>query len=153
MKNFLSKLSLVAALGFLCLAAPAVHAQTATQQSATHADAAQLVQTSATSAATLTLTPPSGQSVYVTGIEITNCAGSSAVTAAAVTSVTTTNLGGAAWTVGSGVAAGLCQPSPSAGTFGIPLKAAAPGTAVTVVLPTFATNQIVRVSVYYYFAP
>lgn len=152
MKNFLSKLSLVAALGFLCLAAPAVHAQTITQQINSHADAAQFVSTSATTATTITITPPAGQSVYVTGVEITNCAGASAVSAAAVTSITTTNLGGASWTLGSGVSAGLCQPSPSAGTFGLPLKSAAPGTAVTIVLPSFATNQTVRVSAYYYFA-
>ena len=152
MKNFLSKLSLVAALGLLCLAAPAVHAQTATQQSATHPDAAQLVQTTVTSAATLTLTPPSGQSVYVTAVDISNCAGASAVTAAAPTSVTTTNLGGATWQVGSGVTAGLCTLS-ATGVFALPLKSAAPGTAVTFVEPTFATNQTVRLTVYYYFAP
>lgn len=121
-----------------------------TQQQPTHLDAASTLGTSAASAATITITPPAGQYVYITNVEITNCAGGTAVTAAAPTSVTTTNLGGAAWTVGSGVTAGLCQPSPVNGPLPTALKAAAPGV-VTIVLPTFATNQTVRVSAYGYF--
>lgn len=142
-----------ALLAALLLAPAAAFAQTAVQQSPTRLDAAQFVQSSTTSAATITITPPAGQYVYVTNVEITNCAGATAVTAAAVTSVTTTNLGGAAWTLGSGTTAGACQPSPINGPFALPLKSSSPGTAATVVLPTFATNQTVRVSVYYYFAP
>lgn len=126
---------------------------TLTQQSPTKLDTAGLVSTSATSASTITITPPSSNSVYVTNVEITNCAGGTAVTAAAPTTVTTTNLGGAAWTVGSGVTAGLCQPSPINGPFPMALKSAQPGLAVTLVLPTFATNQTIRVTAYYYFAP
>ena len=125
---------------------------TPTQQSATDLQAATVVGTSVTSASTITIAAVSNMYFYVTGIEITNCAGSSAVTAAAVTSVTTTNLGGAAWTVGSGATAGLCQPSPVNMPLGRPIKSAVPGTAVTFVLPTFATNQTVRVSVYGYYA-
>ncbi len=126
-------------------------AQTRTQQDPQRLDAAQMVATSATSAATITITPPAGQSVYITNVEVTNCAGGTAVTAATPTSLTTTNLNGAAWTIGSGVTAGLCQPSPINGPFPLALKSAQPGVAVTFVLPTFATNQTVRVSVYYYF--
>jgi hypothetical protein len=147
MKNLISALVVACAL----IAAPAF-AQQATQQSATRADAANLVQTSATSAATITITPPSGQYVYLTGLDITNCAGSSAVSAAAVTTISTTNLGGVAWTIGSGVAAGLCQPAPT-GPFSLPLKSTTAGSAATIVLPTFATNQTIRVNAYYYFAP
>jgi|SRR5581483_2763271 len=147
-KNFLSLLA--AALYALALAGVAV-AQTRTQQDPQMLNSAQQVATSATSAATITITPPAGQSVYITNVEVTNCAGSSAVTAAAVTSLTTTNLNGAAWTIGSGATAGLCQPSPINGPFPLALKSAQPGVAVTFVLPTFATNQTVRVSVYYYF--
>lgn len=144
--------SIVAALAALLVASEA-SAQQTTQQSPSNLTAATLVQTSASSAATITITPPGGTSVYITNFEITNCAGGTAVTAAAPTTVTTTNLGGAAWTVGSGVTAGLCQPSPAVGSFSSGFKSAVPGTAVTIVLPTFATNQTVRVSVYYYFAP
>ena len=126
---------------------------TLTQQSPTKLDAAGLVSTSATSAATITITPPASQNVYITNVEIANCAGAAAVVAAAVTTISTTNLNGAAWTVGSGVAAGLCQPSPANTSFPLALKSATPGTAVTFVLPAFATNQTLRVSAYYYYAP
>lgn len=130
--------------------APTVPGASGVQQNGARLDASQLVGTSASTGATITLTALAGQYIYVTGVEITNCAGASAVTAAAVTSVTTTNLGGATWTVGSGATAGLCQPSPAAGLFAMPLKSTIPGTNVTLVLPTFATNQTVRVSAYYY---
>lgn len=110
--------------------------------------------TSATSAATITLTPNLlTDSVYLYEVDIQNCAGASAVTAAAVTTITTTNVtGGLAFTVGSGVAAGLCQPLQS---FAPPtgLKAQAPGVPVTIVLPAFATNQTLRVNVAYRSAP
>ena len=149
-KHLLSAGALVALAG---LAAPAF-AQVALNQvthTGQHLDAAQAVSTSNTSAATLTLTPTSG-SVYVTDVHISNCAGASAVTAAAPTSLTTTNLYGAAWQIGSGVTAGVCQPEVSDPYPLGGLKAAAPG-AVTFVLPTFATNQTVRVQVTWYSAP
>ena len=105
--------------------------------------------------ATLTLTPNPGESVYVFNVHITNCAGSSAVTAASVTTVTSTNLGGGTtpvWTIASGVAAGLCQPE-VIDVFPTGLKSNTPGTAVTLVLPTFATNQTLRVQVAWRSAP
>lgn len=153
MRKTLSFVS-AALLALVCLATTAAAQTVSVQQSATPLDAVAIYATSASSAATITVTPPSGQFFYLTNVEITNCAGSSAVTAAAVTTVTTTNLGGGttpAWTIGSGVAAGLCQPSPVNGPFPHPLKSNAAGTAVTFVLPTFATNQTVRVSVYGYY--
>lgn len=138
---------------FVLLCAPlAARAQQAVQQSATHLDAAQLVATNATSATTTTITPPAGQYVYINNVEITNCAGT-VITAATPTTITTTNLGGAAWTLGSGSTAGICQPSPASGSFVAGFRSAAPGTAVTFVLPTFIATQFVRLSVYYYFAP
>lgn len=109
--------------------------------------------TSASSAATITLTPNTGESVYLHEIDIQNCAGASAVTAAAVTTITTTNLNGSpAWTIGSGVAAGLCQPTQ---TIMYPswVKAQAPTFPVTLVLPAFATNQTIRVNVAWRSAP
>lgn len=122
------------------------------QDSKTHLDAATQFGTSATSAATVTLTPNGGEYVYISTISLSNCAGSAAVTAAAVTTLTTTNLSGSpAWTVGSGVAAGLCQPV-IVESFPNGFRSQTPGTAVTFVLPTFATNQTLRLNVSWYSA-
>ncbi len=144
---------LLSVLALLALMATGATAQTLVQQSASDLRSATTVGTSKTSAATITIAAVNGQYFYLTGIDIVNCAGASAVTAAAPTDVTSTNLNSAAWTVGSGATAGLCQPA-SYSNFGpAGLKAAAPGTATTFVLPTFATNQVVRVSVYGYYAP
>lgn len=124
---------------------------TSVQQTATRNDAATVAGTSATSAATITIAANGSQYFYLTGIDIMNCAGSSAVTAAAPTTITTTNLAGSpAWTVGSGVTAGLCTNQTV--NFGTPLKSAVPGTATTFVLPTFATNQTIRANVYGFYA-
>ena len=137
------------ALPLLCSLA---FGQAAVQQSSTRLDAANVVGTSKTSAATITIAAVSGQYFYMTGIDATNCATGTAVTPAAPTDITSTNLNGATWSIGSGVTAGLCQPQ-SLSNFGpAGLKSAAPGTATTIVLPTFATNQIVRVSVADYYA-
>lgn len=149
---------LILVLGLLALAAQAPtyaqQAQPATpvQQTATHVDSATQVTTSATSAATLTLTPNSGESVYIHTIDISNCAGTSAA-AAAVTTITTTNITGSpAWTMGSGATAGLCTQAFSIQyPFGV--KSATPGTAVTFVLPTFATQQTIRLNVSWRSAP
>lgn len=141
------------ALAFLPALCGLAFGQALVQQSPTRFDAATVVGTSKTSAATITIAAVNGQYFYLTGIDTTNCATGTAVTAAAPTDITSTNLNGAAWTVGSGVTAGLCQPQ-SFSSFGpAGLKSALPGTATTIVLPTFATNQIVRVSVYGYYAP
>lgn len=119
------------------------------QQDSQLLDAAVGIKTSATSAATLTLPGVAGQFIYIHEMDVANCAGASAVTAAAPTTITTTNLPGSlAWTVGSGVTAGLCQPFPTV-IYPKGLKSLAAGTDVTVVLPTFATNQTIRVNVAY----
>jgi hypothetical protein len=127
-----------------------------------HKDASTLVQHSHTTGATITL-PASGLGcqncfVYVDGIDIANCAGASAVTAAAPTFITTTNLavqGATApqYMLGSGVAAGLCQPSPVVQLPHGGIHSAVAGTAVTFVLPAFAANQVVSVTVYYHLYP
>lgn len=142
--------------GLVLLSPTPAIGQASVQQSAARLDASTLYTTSTTSAATITITPPAAQFIYVTGVEITNCAGSAAVTAAAVTTVTTTGLGSGTtpvWTVGSGATAGLCQPSPVNASFSSPMKSNTAGSNVTFVLPTFATNQTLRVSVIYYTAP
>ena len=126
---------------------------TLTQAAPSRLDAATTAVYSRTTGATMTLTAPAGQFVYMTGIDIVNCAGASAVGAATPTYITTTGLTGSPqWQVGSGVTAGLCTSSPNV-SFSTPLKSTTAGTNVTVVLPTFATNQTVSVNVYYYTAP
>lgn len=152
MKRF--TLALVAAVALLGLPGRA-HAQGASpvQQIPAHLDAAAQIATSASTGATLTLTPNGGEIVYVYELDITNCAGASAVSAAATTAVTTTNLTGAPqFLIGSGTTAGAC-----AQTFSVEyptgLKAQAPGTAVTFVLPAFATNQTIRLNVAWRSAP
>src|ERR1700757_997702 len=72
---------LLAAVAALALAPSLAFAQSATQQTATHADAATFLQAQAGSAAcntvnttvangTVTITPPGSQYVYITGIYI-----------------------------------------------------------------------------------
>jgi hypothetical protein len=135
---------LIVSLFVLALAAPGIAQEGAPAQLAAH---------SHTSGATITLTTFPNQSVYVTGIDITNCQGT-AVTAAAPTFITTTGLNGSPqYMVGSGpAAAGTCTPTASV-SFARPIKSQTPGTNVTFVLPAFVTNQTVSVNVYYYIAP
>jgi hypothetical protein len=120
------------------------------QQASQRLDAATIAGTSAASGGTITITVPGNLYFYLTGIDITNCAGATAVSAAAVTTVTVTGLAGSPiWTVGSGTTAGACQPTISP-VFSAPMKSATPGTNVVFTLPTFATNQTIRVNVYGY---
>jgi hypothetical protein len=148
-KLWISGLLLALAFAFT----PLVRAQkdssaTQTQQSASLNDGATLTATSSTSAATITLTPTGSTGyIFIHEIDVTNCAGASAVTAAAVTSITTTNIaGGYSLTEGSGTTAGACQPTQVI-LFPKGLRSQNPGTNVTFVLPTFATNQTLRVNV------
>jgi len=139
---------------FLILAIAAfAQGPTNVQRVAQRLDAGLMTATSATSAATLTLTPLAGQYVYLYSMYVTNCAGGTAVTAAATTSITTTNLPGLpSWLMGSGVAAGSCVQRL---TMNYPngFKSSVAGTAVTIVLPTFATNQTIRAFAVYTSAP
>lgn len=110
------------------------------------------VGTSSSTGATITMTPATGQFVHIVGITIDNCAGASAVTAAAPIFVTSTNFNGMTFEVGTGVAAGLCQPTAYLNVAPNAIRATASG-ASTVVLPTFKTNQTVTVNVFWYSAP
>lgn len=107
---------------------------------------------SASSAGTITLTPAAGEFVHIVGITVDNCAGATAVTAAVPTSVTSSAGLGLTMLVGSGATAGLCQEASDPLLGNNPLRASASG-AQTVTLPTFATNQTVRVNVFWYSAP
>jgi hypothetical protein len=130
------------------------------QQSASRLDAALLQQTVAATATTLTLQPSSSQSVYIYQIDFSNCEDATGQAVAAPTYVTTTNLGGAttatslAWVMASGgaTAAGSCVQTFSV-SYPTGLKSTIPGTAVTVITPTFLGHQTIRVTVTYAFAP
>jgi len=139
------------ALLTIALVVGIVYAQTPVQQSATDTTAATIIGNAHTTGAAVTFTPPAGQSVYITGLDVSNCAQASAVTAAADTTITTSGFAGT-WTiyVGSGVTAGLCQPQMFA--FSKPIKGLQ-GTAAVFTLPTFATNQVIGLNVYAYYAP
>ena len=127
--------------------AGSLSAQTPIQQSPTRLDAATRIDTKVASATTTTLTPAAGEIVYIYEIDISNCAGSTAVGAAATTTITTTGLTGSPiWTLGSGVAAGSCDQFISL-NYPTGMKSTTPGTNVTFVLPTFATNQTIRFNV------
>lgn len=120
---------------------------------AERADVSNLVQHTHTTGTTLTLTAGAAggpqQHIYINAIEISDCEGT-AVTAAAPTFITTTGINGnPQYMVGSGPAtAGTCTPTPII-NFATPLQNATPGTSVTFVLPSFITNQVVSVNVYY----
>lgn len=106
-----------------------------------------------TTGATITITvPESNKFAYITAIDISNCQGAAAVTPAAPTYITTTNLTGAPqYQVGSGPAtAGTCSQT-SIINFATPLKSTTAGTNVTFVLPAFITNQVLSVNVYFFF--
>jgi hypothetical protein len=122
---------------------------------AERSDAATSVQHSHTTGATMTLTAGAigspSQSIYITGIDISNCEGATTVTVANPTYITTTGINGSPqYQVGSGpgTAPGVCSPTQSI-TFSAPLKSQTPGTSVTIVMPAFITNQTVSVNVYY----
>lgn len=133
---------------------------TPVQQSAARLDAGAQFTTSASSAATLTLTPNGGEAVYIYSIDVENCSNATGGTVGAVLSITTTNISGSpAWTMGTGSTTsgalggpGLCQ-IPLSIQYPTGLKSQTPGTAVTFVLPTFAANQTIRLNVGWRSAP
>lgn len=145
-------------VALLAAAAP-TFAQTLTQQTPAHLDAQAQNTTFSSSAGTLTLTPNGGETVYLYSIDIHNCSDATGGPVGAVTSITTTNLGGLAFTEGSGSTTagaaggpGLCQPDLVI-AYPTGLKAQTPGTSVTFVLPTFATHQTIRINVGWRSAP
>lgn len=109
------------------------------------------------SATTYTLTPSAGQYVYIYWINISNCEDATGITAAAnPTSITTTNMQGLGYQIGSGVIAatgkGLCAQQFTDQWLPGGLKASAPGP-VTFVMPTFITHQTVTAQIAWGSAP
>lgn len=139
-----------------CLLAPLpALAQAQVQQSPTRLDAMTTVSTVAASATGLVLTPQQPY-VYIGWINISNCEDATGIlAAAATTSITSTNLQGLTYQIGSGLiaasGAGVCAQQ-FTDSFSAPLKASAPGP-VTITTPTFATHMTVRVTVGWYSAP
>jgi len=112
------------------------------------------VNCSTVTATTCTLPAVGNFNIYVTNIDIQNCASGGAVTAAAVTSITVANLMSGTtpvWTVGSGLAQGSCQPTQTI-AWPTGAKSLVAGTAVVFTVPTFATNQVIRFNAYAYYA-
>lgn len=152
----------LALLAALVLVPVSAFAQGATpiQQVSARIDSPAQSSTSASTGATLTLTPNGGESVYLYTVDIDNCSNATGGPVGAVLSITTTNISGSpVWTVGTGSTTvatpggpGLCQPSLKI-QYPTGLKSATPGTPVTFVLPTFATNQIIRLNVGWRSAP
>lgn len=156
-RRFILALALTVGFASVALAqatpGPAITGGVAVVNAVERADSATNVQHSHTTGATITLSAGlvggPNQSIYITGLDISNCQGT-AVTAAAPTYITTTGINGSPqYQVGSGPAtAGTCTPT-SVITFTAPLKNATPGTNVTFVLPAFITNQVISANIYY----
>ena len=129
------------------------------QQTGARPDAAGQYSTTATSAATLTLTPNGGETVYVYSIAFSECSDGTGPTPGAVMTIASTNIGGnPSWTMGTGSTVanapggpGKCNP-PVNITYPTGLKAAAPG-AVTFVNGTVPANGTLRLTVGWRSAP
>jgi hypothetical protein len=145
MKRILVLIALCATPALAQQAQPA----TPVQQAATMLNAASLVScASGTAQQTLTLTPPSGQYVYVLNVDIV----SQATTAPAASALThtSTNLGGMKW-YGSLTATGGTVDK-VAWIAAQPLKSATAGTAVTIVSNAAITSVTFNLCVTYYTA-
>lgn len=154
MKRFLSRLAAVVPLLFLATVALAQVPPTApVAQVPSRLDACTIGSTANGSAQqTLTLTPQSGQFLYVCGVDLEYCTGTSAVTAAAATTTTSTNLpNNPKYGVPVGTAATSCYNVVV--TYDPPLKATAAGTPVTFVSPAAITNLTFNMNAYGYSAP
>lgn len=126
-------------------------AQTLVQQSATALNACSAANATAAvnNQVTLTLTPPSGQFVYLCGLDF---AASQNATSTANTNsvVTSTNLGG--WAYKYSLAAVANTSLTQSFYFTNPVKAAASGTAVTIVSPAALAQCAFSINAYYYFS-
>lgn len=145
-----------AALAVALFGAGATFAQAPTQQTATRLDACtNMGYTTATSAqATLTVTPPGGQYVYMCGFSFDVCVGATAGTAQNNVTFTSTNIVGLpTWQYSYAAAIDTCVSPPIRDFPPTPLKSAAPGTAVVITSPATDTNVTYTIRVPYYFAP
>lgn len=111
-----------------------------------HQDSANIVSRSASSAGSVTLTPNNGETVQISMITITSIAGV-AVTGAAPTTITTTFCGGLTFSVASAGTAGMAG---QVSVIPFPNGWLCQGGSVPVfTLPTFATNQVIELTIYW----
>jgi hypothetical protein len=146
-------------LAFLLLAGSAAFAQqgvpgTLIQQSPTMLNACSVRANSGAVNAqvTSTLTPPSGWSVYICGLDFTASNNGTAAVTFTTTTWTSTNLSGWAYQFSSVSAINLNDLDKSF-YFVVPIKSAVPGTAVTIVSPAANADAAYNQNIYYYFAP
>lgn len=111
-------------------------------------------------AGTVTITPPSGQFVYFTGIYVAACGDGTASTSSAQQNFTTTNLNGltvetsmVAFAATTAIANNISSCDRVTLPFAVPLKSAVAGTAVTIVPPAQAAHMSFPIIATYYFAP
>jgi hypothetical protein len=102
--------------------------------------------------ATLTLTPPNGQFVYISEIDMQVANDATGAVVSTNLKFTSTNIGG--WQFQFS-AANAANTSTNYGPFifGPPIKSAAAGTAVTIVSPAANTHAAYSINACYYFAP
>lgn len=149
---------LVALLGTVPLAAQQALPTTIIQQSPSLLNACtpQNATAAVNTAVTLTIAaPPSGQYIYLCGIDITISFNTGGPTVSTNVSFTSTNIGpaGATWawkTSWAGTASTtIAQPF----TFQFPIRATSPGTAVTIISPAINATAAYSITGYYYVAP
>lgn len=150
---------LVAVVTFFGFVYDKVEAQSgpsAVQQTATMLNAATKVavgQASAGSQSTATMAPSGSNYVYITGIDLEDCATGSAPAAQNNVNFTSTNLTGAPlWQISLAASANTCTPVKYM-TFATPLKSTTPGVSTTIVGPAGLANTQQTITVYWYEAP
>lgn len=152
-------LSFVFALGFAGAALAQAQVAPSVQQASTRSDAATLVGAITSSGTALavntqttsTLTCPSGQYCYITGITFEVCTNGTGSAQNQVTFTSTGISNTPSFEYSIAATASICQRWNE--VFGAPLKSLAPGTNVTFVSPAAATNNSYNIRAYYYTAP
>jgi len=148
-KPLIIALALLGALG-------SAFGQQSVQQTAKRLDAATAVafaQAAVGSNSTATITVPTGQYAYITGVSMDTCADGTGGTALTNLNYTSTNIQSTpSWSVSFAGTANTCA-TPIREFYATPLKSLVPGTAVTVVSPTVGTHNQSTIRVYYYLAP
>jgi hypothetical protein len=137
----------------LVLSALPAGAQTLTQQTATRLDACNAVATAvgaAGTAQTATATALGGNYIYICAIALEVCTNGTGSVQNNVVFTSTNIIGSPSWSYSIAATANICQRIFE--EFPTPLRAAVPGSNVTVVSPTLATNNNYGIRIYYYLA-
>ena len=156
-------LRLLLVLTLLALGAPG-WAQAPIQQLPTRLDAGSAIavgtnfNTINTQSVATTVAPPAGQYVYVTGLLAGACESNTTGTAVVNANFTTTNLFGLEFAISVPATLGLCAGAGPTGApqwfpFPSPLKAAAPGLAVSLTSPTAGAQVGFITAIAFYTAP